>query len=174
MERDYLLALLSAGEIPSRTMLHKLVYLLGRIRGEDLAFEAHFYGPYSASLQETLQGLVLGGLIDEERLTLEPWEPSPFDVVQFRYRLSAPGAAAAADLPADLREQAQAITDRAKRLGAWNQASLAVAGKMLHIRELNPSSNLEDIPALAREFGWRVTGEDVQRGFRLLGDLGLA
>lgn len=49
---SYILALLNeADQIPSHTMLQKLVYLAADLSGGVLPFAAHFYGPYSSSLQ---------------------------------------------------------------------------------------------------------------------------
>ena len=97
---DYVLALLAAADdIPSRTMLQKLVYLSADLAGEPLPFSAHFYGPYSSDLQEDVEALVAGGLVNETVSRLEPWEPTPFDVVQYRYRLTESGRTEAAGVP---------------------------------------------------------------------------
>lgn len=155
-------------------MLQKIVYLLGRVRGEDLGFEAYLYGPYSRDLQATLEDLTVAGLIEESRLELAPWEPSPFDVVQYRYRLTPLGTSVIGDVPADLKADADRVRKAAAHHGAWSSPALAVAAKLDHIRQIRPDVKLDDVPDAAREFGWRVSDSDVLRAHHLLEGLGLA
>lgn len=166
---DYVLALLAAADnIPSRTMLQKLVYLSADLADEPLPFSAHFYGPYSSDLQEDVEALVAGGLLTETVSRLEPWEPTPFDVVQYRYRLTDSGRAAAADVPGGTRAIAERVVQAARAAHAWNQASLALAAKLRHLRRIDPSVGDDRVPALAQQFGWRMTEESARRGARLL------
>ncbi len=166
---DYVLALLAAADdIPSRTMLQKLVYLSADLADESLPFAAHFYGPYSSDLQEEVEALVAGGLVTETVSRLEPWEPTPFDVVQYRYRLTDAGRTAAAGVPGETRETAARVVRAARAAHAWNQASLSLAAKLRHLRRIDPSLGDDQVPALAQQFGWRVTEEQARRGARLL------
>lgn len=166
---DYVLALLAAvDEIPSRTMLQKLVYLSADLANESLPFSAHFYGPYSSDLQEDVEALVAGGLVTETVSRLEPWEPTAFDVVQYHYRLTNAGRDAAAGVPGETREIAGRVVQAARAAHAWNQASLSLAAKLRHLRRVDPSLGDDQVPALARQFGWRMTEESARRGARLL------
>lgn len=166
---DFVLALLAAAdEIPSRTMLQKLVYLSADLADEALPFAAHFYGPYSSDLQEDVEALVAGGLVTERVSRLEPWEPTVFDVVQYRYRLTGAGRDAAAIVPGDTRDIAERVVQTARAAHAWNQASLSLAAKLRHLRRIDPSLGDDQVPALAHQFGWRMTEESARRGARLL------
>jgi uncharacterized protein YwgA len=166
---DYVLALLAAADdIPSRTMLQKLVYLSADLADEPLPFSAHFYGPYSSDLQEDVEALVAGGLVTETVSRLEPWEPTPFDVVQYRYGLTDAGRDAAALVPGETRDQAERVVQAARAAHAWNQASLSLAAKLRHLRRIDPSLGDDQVPALAHQFGWRMTEESARRGARLL------
>lgn len=168
-ERDYALALLAAtDEIPSRTMLQKLVYLMGAGAEDRLSFTAHFYGPYSASLQDEVARLVASGLVSEDASQLEPWEPTPFDVMQYRYQLTENGQKAAEALPPPILETAEKLIGAARDVGAWNQASLSMAAKLHHLRQIDPDVGDADVPALASQFGWRMSEGDARRGARLL------
>ena len=171
--RDHILATLAAGSVPSRTMMQKAVYLLGRLRDGDLGFEAYLYGPYSREVQGAVEDLSAAGLIEETRVELEPWEPTPFDVVQYRYALTEAGRAAAEDVAKDLVTAAAGIRSTATQLGAWSSAALAVAAKLDHIRRLRPGVEPSEVPEVAKELGWRVTEGDVTRALRLLNELGL-
>jgi uncharacterized protein YwgA len=166
---DYVLALLAAADdIPSRTMLQKLVYLSADLADEPVPFSAHFYGPYSSDLQEEVEALVASGLVIETVSRLEPWEPTPFDVVQYRYRLTEAGRAAAVAVPQETREIAERVVRAARTAHAWNQASLSLAAKLRHLRRIDPSLGDDQVPALAQQFGWRMTEEQARRGARLL------
>jgi uncharacterized protein YwgA len=166
---NYVLALLaSADEIPSRTMLQKLVYLSADLADEALPFSAHFYGPYSSDLQEDVEALVAGGLVTEAVSRLEPWEPTVFDVVQYSYRLTQAGKDAAAGISEETRQFAERVVHAARAANAWNQASLSLAAKLRHLRRIDPSLGDDQVPALAQQFGWRMTEESARRGARLL------
>lgn len=169
---DHLFALLAAAdEIPSRTMLQKLVYLSANQAGEELPFAAHFYGPYSSNLQDELEELVAAGLVRETTIHLDPWEPTPFDVVQYRYRLTDTGREMAAAVPEDTRRVADRVVGAAHRAHAWNQGSLSIAAKLHHLRRINPEVGDDAIPDLAKQFGWKITEQAARRGARLLDDL---
>jgi hypothetical protein len=166
---DYVLALLAADDdIPSRTMLQKLVYLSADLADEPLPFSAHFYGPYSSDLQEDVEALVASGLVTETISRLEPWEPTAFDVVRYSYRLTDSGRAAAAEVPGTIRAVAGRVVEAARAAHAWNQASLSLAAKLRHLRRIDPSVGDDQVPALAEQFGWRMSEESARRGASLL------
>jgi uncharacterized protein YwgA len=168
-EADFVIALLgTAGEIPSRTMLQKLVYLSGDLAGESLNFSPHYYGPYSADLQEDVEALVAAGQVEETVSILEAWQPAAFDVVQYHYRLTAEGQKKLKDVPARTRGVAARVVKAAHEADAWNQASLSLAAKLRHLRGIDPSVGDDQVPALARQFGWRMTDASARRGARML------
>lgn len=166
--QDFVLALLAAGEIPSRTMLQKLVYLAAGQVGEDVPFAPHFYGPYSSELHDEVEELVAAGLVQETAVQLEPWEPTSFDVVQYRYRLSDLGRAEVEHVTPRIRVAAANLVKTAHDAQAWDQASLSIAAKLHHIRGIDPTIGDEAVPELARQFGWRMSETAARRGARLL------
>jgi hypothetical protein len=173
-ERDYVLAVLdAAGRVPGRTMLQKLVYLLGRTGGRDLGYAPHFYGPYSAEVQRITNDLRDLGLIDEGVEVLSPWAPDQFDVHQFRYALTDSGRQEAATLDASLRADAARVVGAAKSANAWGQSPLAAAAKLDHLRQIEPGLDFGDVPTLAASFGWRLTPGHARQAARLLEELGL-
>lgn len=99
---------------------------------------------------------------------LEPWEPTPFDVVQYSYALTPAGSEAAAGVSEATRQVASHLVRTVRKAGAWNQASLSLAAKVMHLRRSEPSVGDEQIPTLAREFGWRMSDSPARRGTRLL------
>lgn len=166
--QDYVLALLATEDIPSRTMLQKLVYLAADQAGEDLPFAPHFYGPYSSELQDEIEELIAAGWVTESATQLEPWQPTPFDVVQYRYRLTALGRAEVERITPRIQDTASTVIEAAHSAHAWNQASLSIAAKLHHIRQVDPDIGEEAIPEVARQFGWRITEPEARRGAALL------
>jgi hypothetical protein len=166
--QDFVLALLATEDIPSRTMLQKLVYLTADQAGEELPFAPHFYGPYSSELQDEIEELVAGGWVVESAEQLDPWQPTPFDVVQYRYRLTPLGRTEAERVAPSIRGTASTVIEAAHGAHAWNQASLSVAAKLHHIHRIDPDIGEEAIPEVARQFGWRITEPEARRGAALL------
>lgn len=169
--QDFVLALLATEDIPSRTMLQKLVYLAADQAGEDVPFAPHFYGPYSSELQDEVEELVAAGWITESAEQRDPWQPTPFDVVQYRYRLTPLGRSEADRVPSRIRTTAARLIETAHSAHAWNQASLSIAAKLHHIRRVNPEIGEDAVPAVAEQFGWRITEPQVRRGAALLARL---
>jgi hypothetical protein len=169
-EGVYVLAVIDAAKaVPGRTMLQKLVYLLARIRGDDLSYGAHFYGPYSTSVQQSASALSAAGYVMETVTVLPNWQTDQFDLYQYSYELSESGQARAREfLPNDLREQARTLVDITRRVGAFDQAPLAVAAKVDHIRRVAPEAELGALPRLARDFGWRIKPADAKQAQALL------
>jgi hypothetical protein len=158
----------AAGTIPSRTMLQKLVYLAATEEERTSLFAPYFYGPYSADLQETVEELTVAGLIEETATQLEPWEPTPFDIVRYSYRLTPLGESGVEDVPVETIQRAARVVHGAREAGAWNQASLSMAAKLHHLRQVDPDLGDDNVPALARQFGWRMTEASARQGARLL------
>ena len=165
---DIVLGLLAADEIPSRTMLQKLVYFVAEESGQTLDYSPYFYGPYSAELQEDLESLVAAGLVEEQVSTFEPWQPGPFDGVRYRYRLTREGQDASRAIPDDVRETCERVVRAAKDAGAWNQSALSLAAKLHHLRKVDSAVQDEDVPELARQLGWRIESASVGYAARLL------
>ena len=173
-ERDYVLAVLgTATTVPGRTMLQKLVYLLGKVHGEDVEFAPHYYGPYSRGVREEVERLVEAGLLQETVKVYEPWQPMLFDVREYSYTLTPEGEQEALRLSRDLLTDAERLV-RVAKSAAWSQEALAVAAKVLYLREEEPDADLADVPALARQLGWRISAAQAGQGLRLLRDLQLA
>ncbi|HYK95425.1 MAG TPA: hypothetical protein VE011_06125 [Candidatus Dormibacteraeota bacterium] len=174
-ERDYALAVLDAAdEVPGRTMLQKLVYLAASSQDDPLWFRPHFYGPYSSELQSEVERLVALGLVEETVRLLEPWQPSTFDPMQYSYRITDAGRAAAREIASPVRDVARRVVETTRETGAWNAAALSMAAKLHHLRLVSPNAAAADVPSLARQFGWRMTESDARVGERLLESLSVA
>jgi uncharacterized protein YwgA len=171
--RAYVLAILNAAdEVPGRTMMQKLVFLLARRRGEDLeSYRPYFYGPYSDDVQAVVDGLVQAHLADESVTVFPAWDPDQFDAYQYRYRLTERGQQAAGTLNDHLADDARYLVERAQQQHAWTQAALATAAKLAYLQDLDPNVRTDEYVARAADFGWRVGQREVERGAALLSSL---
>jgi hypothetical protein len=173
-ERDYVLSVLeAAGDIPGRTMLQKLVYLLSRIERQDLGYSPHFYGPYSAAIQRATNDLRDLDLLSERVTVLPSWAPEQSDVHQYRYGRTEEGRDAASHVDQSLRDAAARLVGAARASHVWGQAPLAAAAKLDHLRQIEAGLDVGDVPALAAQFGWRLSAGDAKHAAGLLQDLGL-
>ncbi len=173
-EREYVLAVLdAAGDVPGRTMLQKLIYLVSRIEQQDLGYSPHFYGPYSAAIQRTTTDLRDLELVSERVRVLPSWASEQFDVHQYRYGLTDQGRLAASQVDQRLRDEAARVVEAARAAHVWGQAPLAAAAKLDHLRRIEPNLDVGDVPALAAQFGWRLSAGDARHAAGLLKDLGL-
>ena len=96
-----------------------------------------------------------------------------FDVREYSYTLTPEGEQEALRLSRDLLTDAERLV-RVAKSAAWSQEALAVAAKVLYLREEEPDADLADVPALARQLGWRISAAQAGQGLRLLRDLQLA
>lgn len=168
LERDYILGILGAAPVPSRTMLQKLVYLLGAIRDEPVPYTPHFFGPFSRAVQAEVDRLVAAEIIDEQASVYESWEPSGFDVVGYTYELTDLGHLLAREVEIAVRDQAAEVVRATQEMGAWSQAALSMAAKLHHLRTTTTELDAEAVGDLATRFGWRMTPQDAARGAELL------
>lgn len=168
--RAYALAVLgAAGEVPGRTMMQKLVFLLARMRGEQLdAYRPYFYGPYSDDVQAVVDGLVRSNLADESVTVFPAWQRDQFDAYQYTYKLTPKGGEAAGTIDAELADAARNLVARAQQHHAWSQAALATAAKLAYLQDLNPDVKMDEYVDRAAEFGWRVGRIEVEHGAALL------
>jgi uncharacterized protein YwgA len=166
----HLLAILEAADVPSRTMLQKLIYFVARARHEDLGFAAHLYGPYSADVQEAIGSLVRAQLVAEQASSVVDWTGTELDGVQYRYALTAASREAAAKaVDHELRSKATRIVVAAKAGHAFSATGLSYAAKLAHIERIE-GHRVEPGAAgqLAKTLGWKLTQEDIGRASTFL------
>jgi uncharacterized protein YwgA len=133
-ESDFLLCVISAkgGNVKGRTLLQKTCYfvsvLLDREREGD--FKAHFYGPYSPSLDGTLNELVSIGLLQQRKIGFGAADRSGFEIRRNDFELTDAGDPGYVELSIsakvyfivssrDEKLTRQAITRHAQSLG-WD------------------------------------------------------
>lgn len=102
-------------EIFGRTRFQKIIYIIQHEFGIDKAkngYQMHFYGPYSWSLQGSLDLLEIAELIEEDAVSTD-------DYVQYNYKLTKLGEKIASEifgpLPTESKEKLEKIGKKVKK-----------------------------------------------------------
>lgn len=169
LTRNLVLLILSelGGHVEGKTRVQKLVYFVGELIGRDLGYRPHYYGPYSQDVADALVILKLHGFLSETRTPFGTDAVWGGEKARYDFRLT-PTAADAVDwlrreYSAEAAHVAEAVL-RLQKAGAPPQdiKPLSVAAKAHFIvkRGGRPVTPVE-IAERAQEFGWQVTGEQI-------------
>lgn len=158
-----------------RTAVQKLCYFAGVRLNEDLGHRPHYYGPYSREVEDALLNESFAGDLEETMRTFTGG--SGRTGRSYSYRLTDQGAELVAELRRDKAQAAERVRDIVGRLGelvpGYRQHRLSVAAKVdLILRQRGGGATTDDIPELARQLGWTVSDEEVDRAVDILVALG--
>jgi len=154
-----------------RTAMQKLVYFEAQKIPSEIAFNAHYYGPFSSDLAESLARLGAFGYVREDALDDH--------ALAYECRLTRYGRALATDLSGEEPANYEKIKD-VVRLAAEHcdlrQLALAHAGKTHFLRTNIAKRNAsnQEIVESGKKLGWNMEEKDVENGLRLLRVLKLA
>src|SRR5688572_30137640 len=90
--RDTLLLIVhaSSDEVSGRTVMQKLAYFCGLELGAGLGHRPHFYGPYSARVEDAMTNAVIAGELRESAERIPDWGGGP-ELRKYTYTLEGPG-----------------------------------------------------------------------------------
>lgn len=169
---DELLEREGVGERPiGRTAMQKLVYFEVQKMRSEITFNAHYYGPFSSNVAESLARLGAFGYVRED--VLDGYG------ISYEYRLTRYGKALASDLSTEEPGRYEKIRD-VVRIAAKHcelrQLALAHAAKTHFLRKKFAKSDASngEIVASGEKFGWTLKEKDVEDGLALLRALKLA
>jgi len=178
--RDILLMLLKASgdKIYGKTKIQKICYLLSiKIqKEEDFQFQAHYYGPYSPTIDYSLSELVGIGFVEEKK---SPWavDIRGFEAVRYEYELTKDGKEIA-----NLLEQKEGETYRKiqnfvkilKELGDPDYMQLSMASKAYFILQREGKEmTSEEIRQKAKNFNWDLSTTDIDKAVEILEQLNM-
>jgi uncharacterized protein YwgA len=168
-----LMALLSAdNEIRGRTTIQKLTYFYGVETGINTGHKAHFYGPYSRAIADSLSSLVSMGVVEED-------VNSVGGGVRYTYKLSKVGEKIAKSLAKrfnDVYGIILSITETSEVETSLNSRVLAIASKVYYssIKSQKDAITYSEIRDQALRLGWNLESKEINEGAKLLVSLGLA
>jgi len=156
----------SGGSIHGKTLLQKRGYFVATQLGWDLGYRAHYYGPYSPSLEEGLMKANSLQFLNEETRDLGV-DNIGFEVRRYDYRLNEDGKIIVEELKEEYPEQSSKIENAVRRMeeagDTGDYVSLSIAAKTHHVL-INSSKPLtsDEIRAKASEFGWNINETQIE------------
>ena len=169
----------AGGKIQGRTRLQKTVYFLGLLTGhlDDLGYQAHHYGPYSADVAEALSTLEGIGFASSTVASMGNVDTQGFEIRRTDYNLTEEGARAAArkaEAHKDLSQELKAGLEQLRQAGDLDYVRLSIAAKAdFLLRRCNVPTTEQELPRLAKTFGWAVSEQQIQDSLKYLRDLKL-
>jgi hypothetical protein len=156
----------AGGAIEGRTAVQKLSYFSGEATGQDLGHRAHYYGPYSRAVEAALTNSAFSGDLEETMRSFASGRA-------FNYKLTEQGAEVVAELREEHAEAAREIDTTVQRLGelvpGYYQYPLSLAAKVdLILGQQGGTIEASAIPVMARNLGWEVSDEEVERAVEIL------
>ena len=176
---DFLLGLIDAsgGVIEGRTLLQKKAFFVTQLLGTDfgLKFDAHYYGPYSSTVEGTATQLKNLGFLKESNTGFGIVSEG-FEVRRYDYSLTADGEV--------LIEKLRSTPEYAKISGAINKMSaagnpnymeLSIAAKAYFLLKKQGSKmSVEELIKQAEKYNWNVSPDSIKRAITFLKSIGLA
>ena len=164
-----LILLVVAGEneegLKGRTILQKKLYFLSELKGVDLGFRPHYYGPYSSLVAENLDILVSVRFLNEVTETFETDQNIFGEIRRHTYSLTSDGDI----VMKKIRKEAgytdwQRARDRLSRQKLANNFNmLSIAAKVCYIVKQQKGTTAEQIRQIAQEYGWDLNNSQIEK-----------
>lgn len=169
----------AGGKIQGRTRLQKTVYFLGLLTDhlDELGYQAHHYGPYSADVAEAMSTLEGIGFASSTVASVGSVDPQGFEIRRTDYSLTEEGVRAASrkdETHRELSVKLKAGLDLLKRAGDLDYVKLSIAAKAFYLlQQCNATTSEKELPQLAKAFGWAVSEQQISEGLGYLRKLKL-
>ena len=172
--RDLVMAAVAAspgGTISGRTILQKVGYFCSVLLRADYGFDAHFYGPYSSEIADSLSTLVGLGFFEENTGSINQC------MQRYTYSLTKDGAIVNDDLrerDAEYKETCS-IVKRITEIPGWNNTqTISCAAKVYFIlAKHNKPMTFHAIRTEASNLHWELTEEAINNVVGFLRELDL-
>jgi uncharacterized protein YwgA len=167
------------GEIKGKTKLQKTVYFLGLMTGQldRLGYNAHYYGPYSGEVAESVSTLEGVGFISSSVASVGSVDLQGFEVRRTDYHLTEEGRGIAEKKAAGLASLFNSLKKAAmllKQAGDPDYVRLSIAAKTdFMLREKKAPATEGELEQLAKRFGWNVSQQQVREAAEYLRKLNL-
>jgi len=176
---DFLLLVIQyfGGEIQGRTLLQKRAFFASVLSGVDpgLRFDAHYYGPYSSTVDNTLGRLRALGFVSEDNLGFGV-APSGFEMRRYDYRLTDDGKQIVRVL--ESQPEFQAVKSACQRIlsaGDPDYFTLSIAAKAFFILRKRDGKGMSrnEIIGEAKKFDWNITPDSLEKAVSFLEQVSL-
>jgi uncharacterized protein YwgA len=174
---QFVLSLIRAfgGEISGRTLLQKRAYFVSMLSGLplDLGYQAHYYGPYSATLDGTLTQMKNLGFVEEGSTGFGT--SGGFEMRRYDYSLTEDGDRVLQRFAEDREYQAiEAAAKKIQNAGNPDYVELSIAAKAFYIlqKQKKPMTAAELLKE-ATKFNWNIPEHSLKGAIRFLTSVGL-
>jgi len=175
---DFLISLIDAsgGTVQGRTLLQKRAYFVTQLSkvNAHLDFDAHFYGPYSSVVENTMTQLKNLRFVAESA-TAYGVNNAGFEMRRYDYRLTPDGEKIAAGLRKTTEYAAvkQAVNVLSKA-GNPDYMTLSIAAKALFIlQKKKEGMSKTEIMREAQKFDWNIRPASLESAVSILEKLGM-
>ena len=150
--------------LQGRTLLQKKLYFLSVLKGIDLGFGPHYYGPYSSWISENLDILVNARFLKEVTETFSTDQNIFGEIRRHTYFLTPDGE----DVMGEIAQE-DGYTDWKQKLDALNSHSLSndfntlsIAAKVYYIVNRQGRTTTEEIRQVAKEYSWNIDDSQIE------------
>lgn len=167
------------GEIKGKTKFQKSIYFLGLLTKtiDDLGYRPHFYGPYSSEVAGAADRLRALGFATQTAAGGGSVDQAGFEVARFDLRLTDEGARMAQAKAEKYPEEWDKIGKAAEILKKANEqdyVKLSIAAKTYFmLGQRRGTARIKDLVALAENFGWSVTPDQLRDAAQFLASIGM-
>ena len=175
---DFVISLIAGfgGQIQGRTLLQKRAYFVARLCAVsvELGYEAHYYGPYSAVVDNTVTRLMSLGFVTEENTGFGV-ASSGFEIRRYDYHLTRDGQGILAAIEEEFRVRIERACHAIINAGDPNYFVISVASKADFILgKRGQAMTRKEIIREAQKFDWNIQSETLNGAIDFLEKVGLA
>jgi uncharacterized protein YwgA len=160
--------------LEGRTLLQKKLYFLSVLRKEDYQFRPHYYGPYSEKVADAVDSLVASGFLIENTEVF-PTANVFGEGKRYSYTITEDGLELF-----NFSKKNKDFVEWQKALSKINSFDiskdfnlLSIAAKMHYILSEDKQLSANNIRDKAKELGWQITVEEINKVAKDLVSLGL-
>ena len=174
--QDFVLSVVAGfgGQIQGRTLLQKRAYFVAQLSGVtiDLGYDAHYYGPYSPVIDNSVVRLKSLGFLAEENIGFGV-ASGGFEVKRYDYRITSDGESILNRLK--IKEEYKKIEQACSQIreaGNPNYFVLSIAAKADFILgKRGKAMTREEIIREAQKFDWDIQQDSLKSAVDFLGKL---
>ncbi|MEW5842712.1 MAG: hypothetical protein AB1775_05575 [Bacteroidota bacterium] len=157
-----------------KTLLQKQAYFISQFLGLDLGYKAHFYGPYSQTIEDAINYNKYLGFVNEECFV---WGENPygFEQKKFKYHVTKAGKKIIDLVKKKEKKEYRKIADVIKKIEKAgiidDYIAISIAAKVYYIlinsNDLQNITN-EKIEKIAAKFGWNIDQKSIESAINFL------
>jgi uncharacterized protein YwgA len=167
----------SGGSVNGRTLLQKRAFFVSELTGLDagLQYDAHFYGPFSPTVESATTQLKNLGFVQESSTGFGLLSGG-FEVRRYDYALTEDGKRLMEPLSkTDEYQRIKVAVDQIIKAGDPNYVELSLAAKAYFLlKKKGGGMQLSEFQKQAEQYNWSISPRSVEKALTFLQAVGLA